>query len=675
MNESRPPSYPRFYCVLGLILAGLFITSPLKAQNEWNRKRDSLLKLIVSNLRDTNKALNLKNLAVMYLSNNHDSALYYAKESEEISESLHFLKGIALSLSLQAALMNQAKNRDQAILLDLKAIDIIKKTPFLKVQGNLYNNTAIIYSDMGNNMQALEYYLKAKEIYERINDQGLMALVYGNISSIYTALKEYEKGYEYSLKAVNLCHKNGTHNGLGSSLLNLSSALINFQKFDSALLVIKSCKEYYKQENLKDGFDKILVLECFAYQGLEKFSLLKKCAENLLIDASEEKDPYGIGFGYLNLSKYYLKTEDYKIAFKNIQFALKIGQEYDIKDLYRESLSIARKISVNRGDLISFYHYDQLMDSLDEIIYSGKILKNTQELESKYNLKQKQTEINELNQNQKIQELTLNQRKSTILILALLLIGIITTSLFYIRFIRQKRKLLLINTFVQENKIKDLEKEKQLMATRSLVQGQVEERIRLAKEMHDGLGTFLSSAKFAFSHLMNPNEPSQKLMKDYDKGMEIMDLCIHELRRITHNMMPEAIIKFGLDTALKDFCDLINKTGAIELTYQSFDMNEETLSKTSSITIYRIVQELVNNVLKHSEANQALVQLIRNGDNLSITIEDNGKGFVVQDLNLNSGLGYKNLKNRIEHLNGKMDIQSAEGKGTSIVIELNTKDS
>jgi len=143
------------------------------------------------------------------------------------------------------------------------------------------------------------------------------------------------------------------------------------------------------------------------------------------------------------------------------------------------------------------------------------------------------------------------------------------------------------------------------------------------------------------------------------------------MRRVAHNMMPEALLKFGLDTALKDLCNDINQTGALQVNYQSIGMEHALIDQTTAITVYRIVQELINNTMKHAAATNSIVQLSKTDNKLTITVEDDGKGFDTTCLHMAKGIGWTNIMNRIEFLRGKLDIHSQEGKGTSVLIELN----
>jgi two-component system NarL family sensor kinase len=223
---------------------------------------------------------------------------------------------------------------------------------------------------------------------------------------------------------------------------------------------------------------------------------------------------------------------------------------------------------------------------------------------------------------------------------------------------------------LQEKRILDLEKEKQLLATQAVLQGQVEERTRLAKDLHDGLGSILSSAKLSFSQIKDNLVITAQDANAFDRSMNILDMSINELRRVAHNMMPEALMKFGLDTALKDFCDSVGQSGALQLTHQSYQIDETSIPPIKAAAIYRIVQELVNNVIRHAQATRALVQLIREGNVLNITVEDNGKGFDKTILASSDGMGYLNLENRVAYLSGKMDIQTSPGNGTFVNIEI-----
>jgi len=131
------------------------------------------------------------------------------------------------------------------------------------------------------------------------------------------------------------------------------------------------------------------------------------------------------------------------------------------------------------------------------------------------------------------------------------------------------------------------------------------------------------------------------------------------------------LVKFGLDTALKDFCNEIQQSGALYISYQSIGLENLKINQTVEITVYRIVQELVNNIMKHAAAKNAIVQVTKTNEQLAITVEDDGLGFDTGILDNAKGIGWSSIQNRVEFLKGKLDVDSQKEKGTSVHIEIN----
>ncbi|HTG56164.1 MAG TPA: ATP-binding protein, partial [Niabella sp.] len=191
-----------------------------------------------------------------------------------------------------------------------------------------------------------------------------------------------------------------------------------------------------------------------------------------------------------------------------------------------------------------------------------------------------------------------------------------------------------------------------------------------AKDLHDGLGGMLSGIRYSLNTMKENLIMTPDNAQAFERSIDMLDSSIPEMRRVAHNMMPEALVKFGLDIALRDFCLHISQSGALKVSYQSIDMSKIQLEQTVAVTIYRIVQELINNTIKHAAAQTAIVQLSITDHILSVTVEDDGKGFDTTTLKQSAGIGWSNIENRIIFLNGKLDIQSVNNKGTSVLIEL-----
>jgi len=638
-------------------------------QTAWSTRRDSLLSVLGKQKDDTNKALTMLWISAGYINNRPDSAIYYAKALDKLSKELHFTRGITNSLSIQAEVLSDENKPDEAIALDLEAIELAKKAK-LKGLADFYNNTAIIYNDKGDYASCLDLYLKAAAIYEQRNDSNSLAFIYGNIAGVYNNLKEYYSGYVYSLKGIAICRSLNQVHGFGSGMVNLSTALINMERYDTALVVLEDTKSFLKTINDKNEEVSVLANIDYAYVGTGKLDLLQANAQELLATARSIGNVQGICFGLFGLTDYFIYKRDYVKAESYARCAIDTALKNDLVVLQREAYKEAARVEVAKGDLPAFDKYDRQKDSIDNILLSDKILKNTQDLEAKYSSNKKQVQIDNLSKEEKIAQLTLKQRNTLNWILAIAILVFILIGILYYRNYQQKKKLLLSYFLLQQQHISELEKEKQLLAAKAVLQGHAEERTRLAKDLHDGLGGILSSAKYSFSNMKENLIITPENANAFDRSMAMLDKSISELRRVAHNLMPEALMQFGLDTALKDFCNSINQSGVIQLSYQSLEMDENSIPKNSSSAIYRIIQELVNNILKHANSQTALVQLIRRNNTLSITVEDNGKGFDKNILQSSNGIGYPNLQNRVTYLGGTIDIQSGTGNGTSVNIEI-----
>jgi len=221
---------------------------------------------------------------------------------------------------------------------------------------------------------------------------------------------------------------------------------------------------------------------------------------------------------------------------------------------------------------------------------------------------------------------------------------------------------------LQQQRIQQLEMDKQLIAVDAMLKGQEEERSRLAKDLHDGLGGLLSGVKYSLSNMKDNLIVTPDNMAVFERSLDMLDASIRELRRVAHNMMPEMLNKFGLDEALKEYTNAVNATKLLAVKYQSLGM-EDRVHQSTEIIVYRIVQELLNNVLKHAGASEAFIQLIRENSRLNIVVEDNGKGFDTGILKDSKGAGWTNIRSRVEYLKGLLDLHSEPGKGTLVNIE------
>ncbi len=201
---------------------------------------------------------------------------------------------------------------------------------------------------------------------------------------------------------------------------------------------------------------------------------------------------------------------------------------------------------------------------------------------------------------------------------------------------------------------------------KAIIETEEKERKRIARELHDGLGQMLSTARLTVSGLEeSENEEDKSRIR---KSLKIIDAACEEVRHISHNMMPGALIQMGLIPALDDLVETINASGQLEV---DFNTNiKEPIGESVEIAIYRIVQEVCNNIIKHAKAKNIGITIFKNIQIIDIEIKDNGIGFSTELIDKSMGIGWKNIYSRISSLNGTIKVDSVINKGTTIKIQI-----
>ncbi|RYE56461.1 MAG: hypothetical protein EOP48_07975 [Sphingobacteriales bacterium] len=222
---------------------------------------------------------------------------------------------------------------------------------------------------------------------------------------------------------------------------------------------------------------------------------------------------------------------------------------------------------------------------------------------------------------------------------------------------------------IQQQKIAELQTNKQLLTIEAMLNVQEEERSRIAKDLHDGIGSLLSGTKLSLLNVKEKLATSADDKMLFQKALSLLDITIADLRIVAQNLMPEALTKFGLEEALKDLCDRVQYSSGINVVGIQLP-HKRILDGTAQVYIYRIIQELVNNVVKHAAAKNIIVQMSVLEDRITMVVEDDGKGFDTASLKNNTGAGISNIMYRVQYFNGTIDISSSPGNGTSINIEL-----
>ena len=649
--------FARYY-----ICSFLFIAS-VNSRGQELLNKDSLLVVVKTAKEDTNKVLLYISIGQQYENNLPDTAAYYYTQAKLLSEKLNYTLGIIKYISNITYVLNLQGKLDSSLRLNLYSVELAQRINDRKRLAFGLSNVGASYLEMEQYENAANYFLQAIKILEELGLKQYLGVLYNNLAILYDKMMQYDKAIHYSEKAIAISRSLNDSTNLSISLNTISLPLINSNNPAKAVPYLKESLEICRLINNIYLREACLISLGTVYKMTEQSEKHLANATEALQLAKELEDKDGIAVAYALLSSYYLGKLQLEKAKENALLSLQVARNSGQPANEKTALLLLADISLALHKVEDFKNYRRQQDSVEAVLLNRQITRNTQELEAKYETEKKNSQITALEKDKRIQTLSIRQKNT----LNYLLIGvaaiILIISLLVYRTYRQRQLL-------QQNKIQELENEKQLLATEAVLKGQESERARLARDLHDGLGGMLSGIKHSLNTMKGNMIMTENNVQSFERSIDMLDSSIREMRRVAHNLMPESLVKFGLDPALKDFCNDINSIGALKITYQSFGLEGKVIEQTISITIYRIVQELVNNIMKHAQARQAIVQVTTDAKQISITVEDDGKGFDPQKLDNGRGIGWINIRSRVDYLKGKIDTRSRSGEGTSVHIEL-----
>ncbi|MET0466428.1 MAG: ATP-binding protein [Chitinophagaceae bacterium] len=529
--------------------------------------------------------------------------------------------------------------------------------------GNIYYwqgkyDSCIIYYQRAATVYEGQEILKDKSVTEKQLDRRKSDL-YGNMSAVFNMLKNLVKADEYIDKAIAISKKYNSPAAADALAFYMQTKADNYTANGFVERALRTRLEFLGQ--MQEGQNaKVYLQQSYQNISREYFSLDKIDSSRIYADKSLELASLLKVPGAIAASNWQLG----RIAMKNEQYAQAEKYLLQTKDFYESSTDpaeqkgyydVMRELNFKLGKYKEAYLFFEKYQEINDSLLLSEKAREFAEREVRYETEKKETQIG-------LQKSEIRQKN----VLNYFLIGssLALIVIFFLTYRNYKNRQQL-----QQQRIGELETEKQLAATQFLLQGQEEERSRLAKDLHDGLGGLLSGVKLQLGAMKGNLVLNDTNTIAFDRALTKLDESISEMRRVAHNMMPEALLKLGLKQAVYDYCESLSYDQAFRINCEvhGFDMR---MNSSSEIVLYRIVQELLNNAVKHSGASGIMVQLMRQEDGVvTITVEDNGKGFDMANTDVLRSAGVRNIQSRVKYLNGTMDIKSAPGKGVSVYIE------
>ncbi len=636
---------------------GVLVFSILNGHPQSSMKRDSLVHLLETAREDTNKVKLLLAIESRYFNSDADSAIFYNKLCEALIRKINAKQFLHRCFHEFVRLYHAKSEYRTAMDYCLKSLKVAEENNDKFQLATSYRALFNLYYNLKMPDSAMKYAVFSLNLTNEIGDTANVSTNYGNLCRLYKNLGQYGKAIEYGNKGIEMGERYKDSTGMLVSINNLAVCYLNQNNNLKAIELFR--KQYQvgklvgRVRSIRNALTNLVTAYYYVGDGnnLSNATALLNQYDNEDTDISE----YDKCCNYLANSYNSIFQRQYEAAGVQLLAAKKIAESDSV---YRELSEIYQNFSTlefARQNFKAGNGYMAKVDSMEAVENQQKLSEYGLELEEKYETGKKESQL-------KIKDAQLKNKTTLNYLLVSAGVGMLIISLLLYRTYWQKQKL-------QQQRISELETEKQLMATEAVLKGEEQERTRLAKDLHDGLGGMLSGIKYSFNNMKNNLIMTPENNQAFERSMDMLGNTIKEMRRVAHNMMPEALVRYGLDKTLQDYVTEINKSGIVNVVYESMGLQNKQLDNTTSITIYRIVQELLNNVVKHAGARQVLVQLLAEGDKLVVSVEDDGKGFDTSIIKQVEGIGWKNIQSRIDFLKGKLEVQSAAGKGTNVNME------
>ena len=544
------------------------------------------------------------------------------------------------------------KDFDECMTTASNGAVLAEKMKDLTALGELQKSIGISWYFKGSYDSAAVFYYKALEVLKSPNNRSEKADVLIQLGKLYRKTKDLNRAMQMYDEAYAIYKITEDEMNM-ATILNESGVVFEYKgDYTEALKRYKQSLAIREKKN--DTIGKAYSLNFIGgiYTLEKKFAEAENYLSQSLELRKQIRDTFAIALTHADLG--YMFAEENKLEKAAEQYELSntiaIGMKYPELQLenYKELSVIAEK---NGNAQLSLDYYKKHI-ALKDSIFSNEKMKQIEQLNAKYQVEKKEQQL-------KLQNAEITKKNYLLWGLAAIFVMLVLSGFAFYRKRRIQHELNLQSTVMKQQDI----------ATKAIISAEENERKRIAADLHDGIGQMMSAAKMnlsAFESEISFKNDSQK--NSFDKVISLVDESCKEIRSVSHQMMPNALLKSGLANAVKEFIDKINNR-VLKIDLYTEGLNERIDGNVETV-LYRVIQECVNNVIKHSGANNLDISLIKDADGIAVTVEDNGRGFDTNNKQNFEGIGLKNISSRVEFLKGTVDFDSSPGKGTLVAIHV-----
>lgn len=544
-------------------------------------------------------------------------------------------------------------NYPEAIKYYNKALTIAEEIHFYNEIANLNNNLGMIFNELGNFKMAYTYYSTALNNYDLAKNKDKKVGTLNNIGVIYLNLQNYDKALSYFKEALDstIQHKDTI---LVASVFNNIAICYSEKNPSRALKELDTAIKLSEKVNNQYGL-------CISYQIMG----------NIYLNSEEKQKAFDAYSTSIDIAR--KANLSHQLAISKVGLSrvlLSMGKTREALDLAFEVMNVAKEknslvLKSEANHLLSDIYkknneFENSLSNFEEHIKAQQELTNQTVVNQVYDV-----EVSNLSQLNKMQQLEIEKKELAItnknnLLFFISLVFILALTGFYLAYRnhRHKQKVKLQTTVIELTKKK----------SNAALEAEIQERKRIGRELHDSLGYLLSLAGLHASVLHKRKDISQEKRNELlNSLMESIDEAFDEVRNISHNLAPSLLSEYGLKGALKNISDRINQSGKLKMSFDTFGLDNKLDDLIESV-LYRTIQEIVNNTIKHAEASEFFIQIAQDNNQITLMAEDNGKGFDVNEIKEQSSFGLFHIKSAIDNLNGSIFVDSKKNRGTIISI-------
>ncbi len=638
---------------------------PWTNAQEWSRlnyiiREDSRVHSIANIEQTLRSGLSLEH-------NNPDSAIYLYRRAFMLSREKGSNEGMITSLLNIGHCYVKKGDYNRSILFFKNALAYSNKTGSKKLLYNSYCDLAVPYYHMGDYKTAANLIYQAIENikqYDPLNYTTLV-LLYSNLSGIFMVMDQPDQAIYYQKAGAEIAREQKLTPLVLNILINTGTAYL--RKND-----LKKARQHFNKAIMIAKEQKDAEIECLGNAGIGETYTQENNPAMAMIYLRKAQSfydvvtpPVKVGIDNDLAHAYYL-LDDYSASEQTLLRGLYHSEQHQLSENSQRIYHALIDVYAAMGAYRKAFDYQKKYHSLRDSILNKEKNVSINQLEVKYRtaekdkqLAQKQLLLTSSNALLQKKNLWIGAISS-----GLLLLAISFTALY--RNNRHKQKL-------QTNQMHTLQQEQEISNLKSMITGEEKERSRLARELHDGIMVQLSTVKIGMKvvpeHCKEVKVSEYFATQHYQQLLKQMEDVTTELRQTAHNLMPDMLLQAGLADAIFYFCKKLEQATGLEISFQQHGEIPRLLPEFE-ISTYRMVQELFQNIIKHAQATKAIVQLtLLENSILTITVEDNGKGFDLDKINKNAGMGLKSIHTRVRALSGIMDLRSKENDGATIYLE------